>query len=278
MPELPEVETIRSAVARLVSGKEIRKVRVMGRRVVEESCRQRIRETLIGKRFSACLRRGKYLVLQGEDFSLLVHFGMSGELTFFPRGAPINQHTHLVIGFADRSELHFQDPRTFGRIKLYFSLSPQEIPELCRLGWDPLEERLSLSRLRQALRRRKAHIKAALLDQRLIAGIGNIYASEILFRASINPLKSANQLSEKELGRLHRAIHEVLRGAIRRGGTSIISFRNAEGRRGRYQDLLQVYGREDEACPRCQTPILNRLLSGRSTYYCPRCQGSKGGQ
>jgi len=272
MPELPEVETIRLTLLPLIIGKEICEVGVLGRRVIEQTSRNRIRKLLFGNRINACLRRGKYLILQGKDFSLLLHFGMSGGLTFFPQGSPPHKHTHLVVRFSDRSELHYHDPRTFGRIKLYGSLSLQEIPELSHLGWDPLEEEISLSHLRQAFRRRKACIKLALLDQRLIAGIGNIYASEILFHASIDPLKPANQLSEKELGRLHRAIHGVLRGAIREGGTSIISFRNAEGKRGGYQNLLQVYGREEEACPRCQAPILNRPLGGRSTYYCPHCQ------
>ncbi len=272
MPELPEVETVRKAMARLISGKSISQVRVLGKRVVEGASQGQMREKLLGKRIESCLRRGKYLILQGEDFFLLIHFGMSGRLIFFPRGSCPQKHTHLVIGFDDRSELHFQDPRMFGRIVLYPSRSFAEIPPLADLGPEPLDGNLSWQTLGDAFCRRKAPIKQVLMNQRVIAGIGNIYASEILFHSSIHPQKAARDLTTPELKRLHKAIRNVMRGAIQEGGTSIISFRDAEGNKGSYQERLQVYGRLDEECPRCRTIIRMHVMGGRSTFYCPHCQ------
>jgi formamidopyrimidine-DNA glycosylase len=272
MPELPEVETIRKAVVRLISGKSISRVRVLGKRVVEGAGRGQMRERLLGKRIEDCLRRGKHLILRGEGFLLLIHFGMSGSLTFFPRGSCPCKHTHLVIGFDDRSEIHYHDPRTFGRIKLYPPLPLEEIPQLADLGPEPLDENLSWRNLGDAFRRKKAPIKQVIMDQRVIAGIGNIYASEILFCSSIHPQKPARDLTAPELKRLHKAICRILRGAMEEGGTSIISFRDAEGKRGSYQNLLQVYGRLKSECPRCHTLIQMQIMGGRSTYFCPHCQ------
>ncbi|MDH7499570.1 MAG: bifunctional DNA-formamidopyrimidine glycosylase/DNA-(apurinic or apyrimidinic site) lyase [candidate division NC10 bacterium] len=274
MPELPEVEAIRLALNPLIAGKEICKVTLSPGRVMGKVDGGKIRKSLLGRKIVACLRRGKYLILQGGDFSLLLHFGMSGGLTLFPQPSPPGKHTHLVMGFSDRSQLHYTDPRTFGRVRVYGRLSLAKIPELARLGADPWEEEVSPSYLEQALCRRKAPIKVVLMDQSLIAGIGNIYASEILFHAQIDPLRPACRLRWEEVKGLHRAIQEVLQAAILKRGTSIISFRDAEGRRGGYQKLLQVYGREGEPCPRCRTAIVNRRLAGRSTYFCPHCQGS----
>jgi formamidopyrimidine-DNA glycosylase len=226
----------------------------------------------LGKRIEDCQRRGKYLIVQGGDFLLLFHFGMSGGLIFFPKGSSPQKHTHLLIGFDDRSELHYHDPRTFGRIKLYPPSRLEEIPELARLGPEPLEGHLSWQHLSETFRNRKAPVKQVIMDQRVVAGIGNIYASEILFHSSIPPQKPARELTTPELKRLCSAIRKVLRGAIGEGGTSIISFRDAEGRRGNYQNLLQVYGRGEAECPRCNTPIRTEILGGRSTFYCPICQ------
>jgi len=272
MPELPEVETVRKAVERLISGKSISQVRVLGKRVVEGASQGQMRDRLLGKRIEGCLRRGKYLILRGEDFLLLIHFGMSGSLTFSPRGSCPRRHTHLVIGFDDRSELHYHDPRRFGRIKLYPPRPFEEIPQLADLGPEPLGEDLSWRNLGDAVRRRKAPIKQVIMNQRVIAGIGNIYANEILFCSSIHPQKPARDLTTPELKRLHKAIRKILRGAMEEGGTSIISFRDAEGKRGSYQNLLQVYGRLEGECPRCRTLIRMQIMGGRSTYYCPHCQ------
>jgi len=272
MPELPEVETIRQALRRLILGRRISRVTVRGKRVLRGTSGKELRGRLLRRRMTECLRRGKYLIAQGEDFSLLIHLGMSGRLSFYPEGNPPQRHTHLILGFADGSELHYDDPRAFGRIRLYPLLPLTQIPEVARLGWDPLEGRLPLARLEEGIRRRKAAIKQVLMNQRLFAGIGNIYASEILFRSSIDPSRPACDLTRPELKKLQRATREVLRRAIQEGGTSIISFADAEGRKGAYQHLLQVYGRAEEACPRCQTRILNRPIVGRSTYFCPHCQ------
>jgi formamidopyrimidine-DNA glycosylase len=272
MPELPEVETVRRAIVRLISGKSISQVRVLGKRVMEGATRAQMRERLLGKRIEGCLRRGKYLIVRGEDFLLLIHFGMSGSLIFYPQGSCPQKHTHLVIGFDDRSELHYHDPRTFGRIRLYPPCPFEEIPPLAHLGPEPLNENLSWRTLGDAFRLRKAPIKQVIMDQRVIAGIGNIYASEILFHSSIHPQKPACDLTTTELKRLHKAIRKILRGAIEEGGTSIISFRDAEGKRGSYQKLLQVYGRPEGECPRCRTLIRMQIMGGRSTFYCPNCQ------
>ena len=272
MPELPEVETIRSALARLVLGKRICQVRVAGKRVIDPLTKKHIRKEILDHRFVTCLRRGKYLILQGKDFSLLFHLGMSGSLIFFPKSKTPGKHTHLLIRFHDGSELHYADPRTFGRIRFYPLLPLERIPELSRLGWEPLDGGISLSELGKAFKRRSAPIKQVIMDQRLIAGIGNIYASEILFDSSIDPWKPARDLTRPELGRLRRAMERVLSAAIDEGGTSIISFQDAEGRRGGHQNSLQVYSRIESPCPRCEGIILKRNLGGRATYYCPGCQ------
>jgi formamidopyrimidine-DNA glycosylase len=272
MPELPEVETIRRTLLRLTLGKRISRVTVGGKRVIGEKTRAQIEYRLLGKEIADWLRRGKYLIARGEDFLLLFHFGMSGSLTFTLEGGCLGKHTHLVLGFSDRSELRYEDPRTFGRIELYPFCPLEEIPGLARLGPEPLEGTLSWHVIGSALGRRKGPIKLVLMDQQVIAGIGNIYASEILFQSSIHPEKPACDLTAAECKRLSPAIRKVLRSAIGKGGTSIISFRNAEGKKGGFQDLLQVYGREEEGCPRCNTPIRMRILGGRSTFFCPQCQ------
>jgi len=272
MPELPEVETVRRTLLQLTSGNRISRVIVSGKRVVDGTTRKRLGRMLSGKSIAGWLRRGKYLIGTGEGYLLLFHFGMSGNLIFFPQGHEPGKHTHLVIAFDDQSELHYCDPRTFGRVRLYPPSPLEGIPELANLGPEPLDASLSIQTLGNAFRSRKVPIKEILMNQRVIAGIGNIYASEILFQSSIHPKKAARDLTTPELQRLRSAIRRVLQEAIRAGGTSIISFRDAKGNKGRFQELLQVYGRATDGCPRCDATIQMELLGGRSTFYCPHCQ------
>ncbi len=268
MPELPEVETIRSYLDQVLSGQPILAVPHIDERMVKRSQKdaEGIRAALIGRHFERVSRRGKFLFLAlAEGGALLVHLGMSGRLVTEPEGAPVRPHTHLVIGYPG-GELRLSDPRRFGRIAW-------ADPALdLNLGIEPLSRAFSGSRLGRALKGRRVAIKSALLNQNLVAGLGNIYADEALFYARIHPERPAGSLTGNELRLLARGIRLVLRRSIAHRGTSFSDYVDALGHPGDNQGYLRVYGREGKPCVRCHAAIQRRVLSGRSSHYCPECQ------
>jgi formamidopyrimidine-DNA glycosylase len=278
MPELPEVEVMRRDLEREVVGKKIKSVEVTGTRSVRRHRnRKEFIEVLGGRKIVAVQRRGKYIVmkLDGTD-ALVVHLGMSGQLLRAKTArekAP--KHTHVVITFTQGGLLRFVDPRTFGEmfVTTYDEID-QQVEELAHLGIDPLETALSWDLFGRMLAERKTKLKPLLMDQKFIAGIGNVYSDEILFEAGLKWERQSDSLSQQEVRRLYRAISETLQGAVKYRGSSLADegYVDLFGKPGEYQEHHQVYGREGQACVRCRRPIQRARYSNRSTFYCDACQ------
>jgi formamidopyrimidine-DNA glycosylase len=267
MPELPEVETVRRAMQRHLEGRRILAVRTSGKPLRAPLPVARLRR-LEGDRFIGARRRAKYLLLDLElGRTLLVHLGMTGNLVFRRAG---EKHDHLVFELDEGPPLVFSDPRRFGLVLVLDPGEEADCPHLRELGPEPLEPGFDAAYLAAQCRRRRP-IKALLMDNQVLVGVGNIYASESLFRARIHPLTPADQLSAGQVKRLVEEIKRLLRESIRRGGTTISDYQG-EGRGGRFQQRLAVYGRAGEGCLVCEGPVESAVLGGRSTFYCPRCQ------
>jgi formamidopyrimidine-DNA glycosylase len=268
MPELPEVETVRRSLGRIVGRRidavEVRQTQL--RRRIEPGFARR----LVGQAIVSIERCGKYLLfhLSGGD-TLLAHLGMSGALLLQPHRTPRAAHDHVRIRFADGQQLTYNDPRRFGLLHVG---RVEEFTELRNVGPDPLSASFAVGDLATLARGRKKPVKNLLMDQRALGGIGNIYANEILFRARIRPARPAGRLTRRELARLLHATRAVLNHAIRLGGSSISDYRDGTGRPGYFQLRLRVYDRAGKPCPRCQTPVRRAVHAGRSTFYCPGCQ------
>jgi formamidopyrimidine-DNA glycosylase len=278
MPELPEVETIKRDLEKEVVGRRIKSVEVRGRRSIRRHrSTKEFTSRLEGHKVTGVRRLGKYLLvdLDGGDV-LVVHLGMSGQLIKAkgPR-EPIEKGTHVVITFVQGGQLRFVDPRTFGELFVTTTEGVHAaVPELAHLGFDPLEEPMSWARFGQLLAERKSQLKALLLDQRFVAGIGNVYADEILFAAGLRYDRRSDSLSAEEVRRLYRAMVETLNDAIRHRGSSLADeqYRDLYGETGEFQGQHQVYDREGQACRRCRSPIVRVRAAGRSTFFCEHCQ------
>jgi formamidopyrimidine-DNA glycosylase len=300
MPELAEVETVRASLARDLVGKKIKSVSVTnGRAVRRHKSAKDFRAMVEGHSIKSVQRLGKNLVVGLDNAThLVIHLGMSGQLLRAKNAKdPRPKHTHVVFTFVQGGELRYVDPRTFGEI--YVSKAPGEgdapaeiskfarlsiggdglalrraVPELAHLGLDPFEDQIGWDRFAAVLRSRSTPLKAVLTDQDIIAGIGNIYADEILFSSGLRFDRPAESLSTIEIRRLHRAITEVLTDAIKHGGSTLNDeqFVDPDGRAGNFQQFHQVYNREGQACYQCRLPIRRESVRGRSTYYCEKCQ------
>ena len=274
MPELPEVETIRSRLAPRLEGRTLERVEIVDPRLTRPEPPEAIAQALEGERILAVGRRGKYLVFEFESGRhLLVHLRMTGNVEHPAQGGlAADPYRRAVVRLDDGSDVAYRDVRRFGTWDL---LEPGELEDYFatrRLGGEPLEPGFTARALSKSLSGRRAPIKAALLDQRAAAGIGNIYADEALWRARIHPLRSAASLDGDEITRLRKAIRAALEMGIARQGATLRDYRDPEGRRGRMQEKLKVYGRAGEPCPRCGTPIEKTRVGGRGTWYCPQCQ------
>jgi len=274
MPELPEVETTARGLRERIVGKRIAEASgIDWPRMLPNAAPELLASVLPGLTIELVDRRGKYLILGlSDDRWLTIHRKMSGNLVFDPDGASLlAPHTHLVIHFEDSSELRFVDPRKFGRVYLF--LDREELDRFLaqRLGPEPLAD-LTVARLRSLVEGRRGRLKSLLLDQRFLAGIGNLYADEILWDARLHPERSAGSLTRPELRRLADAIVRVLTEAIQRRGTSFSSYLDASGQPGENQSSLHVYGRAGLPCPRCARPIERRVIAQRGTWLCPHCQ------
>jgi formamidopyrimidine-DNA glycosylase len=273
MPELPEVETIRLALEPHVVGRRFDDVEIRDPRLVRPFEPQAVAAELEGERVGSLERRGKYLVVRFESGrALLMHLRMTGSLRHVVGGLRENDpHRRAVVRLDDGSDVAYKDVRRFGTWRL---LEPDEIePYLAdRLGVEPLGRAFTSRRLGARLEGRRAPVKAALLDQRTVAGLGNIYVDEALWRARIHPLRSAGELGPEEVRDVTRGIKEALKAGIARQGASLRDYARPDGRRGRMQEAFRVYGREGEPCARCGTPIDKIRVAGRGTWYCPECQ------
>jgi formamidopyrimidine-DNA glycosylase len=273
VPELPEVETVRASLEPAVVGRRFERVEIADPRVTRPLDPDEVAAELHGEVVQALERRGKYLVFRFRSGRvLLIHLRMTGSLRHHRNGGLENDpHRRAVVRLDDGSDVTYRDVRRFGT---WLLLEPgEDIPYLTeRLGEEPLGATFTTKGLAERLRSRRAPVKAALLDQRAAAGLGNIYADEALWRAKIHPLTPAGTLTVPEIRRLHRAIKDALRAGIARQGTTLRDYRTPNGARGSMQDELRVYGRDQEPCLRCGTAIAKTRVAGRGTWYCPQCQ------
>ncbi len=277
MPELPEVETVRRTLHPVFgatitsvwwSGKNLRLGMPLALTPLRRACK--------GATIEGARRLGKYLILDLEQRpkSVLVHLGMSGRFRHFPPGAPQPPHTHVEWGLSDGRTLRFSDPRRFGNVEVITRGDERAHPSLAKLGPDPIEDVLYVGDFLAACGRTRRPIKVALLDQSLVAGVGNIYASEALWQAKIHPKSPANTIRHARAERLVEAVRTVLERALMHGGTSLKDFVAADGHAGEHSHYLWVYDREDVACPTktCPGTIRRLVQQQRATFYCPRCQ------
>jgi formamidopyrimidine-DNA glycosylase len=277
MPELPEVETIRRELEREVVGKKIKGVEVTGERSVRRQDPEEFASRLEGVKITGAQRKGKYLLMPLDSGDVLVvHLRMSGQLLRATPKEPMAPHTHVVISFTQGGQLRFVDPRTFGEL---FLATPDEvtsdIPELSELGVDPVETPMSWVDFGHLLRRKRMKLKAFLMDQSLVAGIGNIYSDEILFDAGLRYDRDTDTLTTQEIRRLYRSLVEILHEAIKYGGSTLSDeqYVDLNGKPGEYQQHHHVYDREKQPCRRCRRhDIVKAKFAGRSTYYCDVCQ------
>lgn len=276
MPELPEVETVVRGLRLSLPGRTVTDVRFGKTDFVDNVAA--IAEQLPGTRISAIKRLGKFICIELDSgagkgvanprYNLIIHLGMTGQLTLPHSGEAVAPHTHVFFGLDDGREIRYTDIRRFGRMLL---IAESELGNfLAQLGKEPLE--IGAEEFCALLGSRRTRIKALLLDQRVLGGIGNIYADESLFRARLHPMRIAEKLSKRELLALHAAIRTVLADAIRFRGSSISDYVDSNGNRGEFQLRHRVYQREGKPCFRCKSAIRRVIVAGRSSHYCPRCQ------
>lgn len=272
MPELPEVETVRRAIAPILEGARLEDVEIRDARLVRPFDPGVVASALVGERVATVGRRGKYLIAGFDSGrSLLVHLRMTGSLRYAGRGTLADDpHTRAVLRLDNGSDVAYRDVRRFGTWEL-FERGDLDPYLAVRLGPEPLGP-LSAVQLGARLEGRRAPLKAALLDQRTIAGLGNIYVDEALWISCLHPLRVAGSLDREELGRLHRAIRRVLRKGIERQGSTLRDYTQPDGSYGSMQDEFRAYGRGGEPCDRCGAPLVRIVVRGRTTTYCPDCQ------
>jgi formamidopyrimidine-DNA glycosylase len=269
VPELPEVETTRRGIAPHLEARVVTKVIVRDRRLrwpVPDDIGE-----LQGTRVCAVERRAKYLLIKTNRGTAIVHLGMSGSLRMVASGQPALAHDHVDIVLDNGQALRLHDPRRFGCL-LWTPGDAQQHPLLASLGPEPLGEVFSADYLYRLSRKRRVGIKQLIMTPRVVVGIGNIYASEALFRAGINPFRAAGRISKQRYAGLVDSVRAVLNNAIGQGGTTLRDFLREDGNPGYFKQSLRVYAREGQACRRCKQPIKRRVQGQRSTFYCPRCQ------
>ena len=273
MPELPEVETVARDLRATVVGRQIESVDVLRGDVIRLPDPAALAAILTGQRIVGVERRGKFLFLMldsGDE--LITHLGMTGHLTVCDDDAPLARHTHLRMHLDDDRELRFDDARRFGRIAYGSRARLEESRVLPRLGLEPLSEEFSRDGLDLVLKRTTRMVKAALLDQSGVAGLGNIYADEACYLAGVRPTRRCHRLTGAQRAALHRAIGIVLRKAVDNRGSSVDDYRDVWNARGSNQESLLVYGRGGQPCYRCGTVLRRTVVAGRTTVYCPQCQ------
>ena len=276
MPELPEVESVRRKLEPGLVGRRFVRVEISDPRLVRPFEPVEVAAELRGERVAAVERRGKYLIVRFESGRvLLVHLRMTGSFLHARRGAlQDDPHRRAVVRLDDGSDVAYRDVRRFGTW-LLLELAEVDAYLDAKVGVEPLEPVFTVAHLAERLARRRAPVKAALLDQRTVAGLGNIYVDEALWRARIHPLRPEESLGRDEVRRLHRAIRTALEHGIARQGSTLRDYRLPDGGAGEMQDEFKVYGRVGEPCDRCGTPIAKTKVGGRGTWFCPACQPEK---
>ncbi|APB71758.1 DNA-formamidopyrimidine glycosylase [Paenibacillus peoriae] len=273
MPELPEVETIKRTLNELIVDKHIDHVTVNLPRIIQRPDDiHAFAMELAGHRITGVERRGKFLRILLDGLVLVSHLRMEGRYGLYSQHDPVEKHTHVIFHFKDGTELRYQDVRQFGTMHLFPAGQDLLEKPLNKLGLEPMDEAFTPEMLRAAVGTRSTSIKAALLNQSYVVGIGNIYVDESLFKAGIHPAQPAKSLTDSQFHVLHEAIVSTLGASIQVGGSSIKSFVNGQGKTGDFQHQLQIYGRNAKPCINCGTLIEKSVVAGRGTHHCPVCQ------
>ena len=274
MPELPEVETVRKSLEEKISGLTIIDVDVYLDKIIKEPKSINIfRSEIIGKKIERLDRRGKYLFLHLSDrYVMVIHLRMTGQLLYVAQYEDVTKHTHLIFHINNGYQLRFVDIRQFGTIYLLKEDELETINGLATLGPEPLSENFTTAFLSEKLSKKTKKIKQALLDQDVVAGLGNIYVDETLFEAGILPDRKANTLTKDEIGKLYQSIVKVIKEAICHRGTSFRDYVDGDGEKGNHQNYLKVYQKTEQPCSRCQCHIKREKIAGRNSHFCPGCQ------
>jgi formamidopyrimidine-DNA glycosylase len=273
MPELPEVETIAADLRPHLVGRTITRVELSFPTIVRHPEPELFVDGVAGMRIESVRRRGKYILIGlGNQLLLVVHLGMTGQLRIVDEVAALEKHTHAVFFLDDGRQLRYRDPRRFGRLLLGTEGELLASKKMPRLGPEPLDPEFAADELYRRLRKRRAPVKAVLLDQKAIAGVGNIYADESLHRAGVRPTRLANTVTKKSARRLHESLRDSLQAAILNRGSSVDTYRDAWGEMGGQQEKLLVYGRAGEPCLTCGRLLSSVRIAGRTTVYCKHCQ------
>jgi formamidopyrimidine-DNA glycosylase len=272
MPEMPEVETVRRTLRPLVVGKTIKTVKVWYPKIITGDAEAFVKQ-VTGQKFLAIDRYAKYLLLRlSDDLTIVSHLRMEGKYRLTVPQAAKDKHDHLEFIFTDGTALRYNDVRKFGRMQLIITGTERQTTGIRRLGPEANSPEFSSDYFITALRRHHKNIKSLLLDQTVVAGLGNIYADEVLWQSQINPEMAADQLTAEQAALLRENINRTITAATKLGGTTVHSFLDAAGHFGGYQEKLQVYGHEGQKCPRCGTILIKTKINGRGTTYCPHCQ------
>lgn len=272
MPELPEVETVRRGLLKIAAGRKINAIDVFYGKTITNDV-EKFRQALIGQTITTVDRRGKYLLFRfTNDLTMVSHLRMEGKYFNQPIGGPIDKHTHVVFEFTDGSELCYHDTRKFGRMTLVKTGDEMSVGGLKTIGPEPTASDFTLPYFKSILAKSRGKIKPFLLNQHHVAGLGNIYADEVLWMSKINPEQPANSLTDQQMVALHDNIIKELAKAIEYKGTTVHSFTNAFGDAGAFQDQLNAYGHAGDHCPRCGTKMVKIKVAQRGTTFCPHCQ------
>ncbi|MDX8046685.1 DNA-formamidopyrimidine glycosylase [Gracilibacillus sp. S3-1-1] len=273
MPELPEVETIRQTLKQLVIGKTIQSTDVHWPKIIQEPDDVEHFMTLIkGQTIHDIRRKGKFILFDLDEHVLVSHLRMEGKYGVYNREEEVLPHTHVIFHFTDGTELRYRDVRKFGTMHLQEKGSELNKKPLSLVAKDPLEPDFSVQAFKEKVQKSERNIKNILLDQSVIAGLGNIYVDETLFLAGIHPLTKGISITDEQVIQMKEAAVVTLQDAVKQGGTTIRSYVNSQGQIGMFQQQLHVYGQNDKACTKCEDTIVKIKVSGRGTHYCPTCQ------
>ncbi|GKS80955.1 formamidopyrimidine-DNA glycosylase [Ligilactobacillus pabuli] len=272
MPELPEVETVRRGLSALIIDKKITGVQLIYPKIIQGDPTE-FQTAMTGRRFLKIDRRGKYLLFRlSEGLTMVSHLRMEGKYSVKSQTEDLDKHTHVVFDLDDGRQLRYNDVRKFGRMQLVKTGTEDQLPSLKKLGPEPTPETFDAKEFYQTLQQKKKVIKTALLDQTIVAGLGNIYVDETLWMTKIHPETKCNQITMEQAQELHDNIIKELNRAIEAHGTTVFTFAAVNDAIGSFQNELQVYGHKGEPCSRCQTPIEKIVVGQRGTHFCPNCQ------
>lgn len=273
MPELPEVETVKTTLKSQIVGRKIKEVRIYHEKMIKDIPIANFKTQLLNQRFNDVGRRGKYLIFQLDDYSMLSHLRMEGKFFYDEQDTARSKHTHVEFLLDNGACLKYEDVRKFGTFHLYEkSVDLESTRSFSVLGPEPWDERFNIDTVATYFHWKKTPIKSMLLSQKVVAGLGNIYVDEVLFSSGIHPERPSGELTQDEIAKIIYNTKEILAKAIEFKGTTIRTFSSTHGESGKFQNFLQVHTKKDEPCPECCANILKIKVGGRGTYFCPVCQ------